>query len=99
MLLGKEKWHVEHQLPAPITSPIPHIPKTFQEYVDALPLWEQDIFSRLEMSFGCYAILDLIDQYPVVPSSGSPDQFQRQLLSLIAVSDGGSSMDGNMTFG
>jgi hypothetical protein len=97
MLLGKDKWHVEHQLPAPITSPIPHIPETFQEYVDALPLWEQDIFSQLEMLFGCYTILDFIDQYLVVPSSGSPDQFQRQLLSLIAVSDG-SSMDGNMTF-
>jgi hypothetical protein len=52
----------------------------------------------LEILFGCYTILDLIDQYPVVPSSGSPDQFQRQLSSLIAVSDG-SSMDGNMTFG
>jgi hypothetical protein len=72
MLLGKDKWHVEHQLPAPITSPIPHIPETFQEYVDALPLWEQDLFSQLEMSFGCYTILDLIDQYPEVPSSGSP---------------------------
>jgi hypothetical protein len=35
MLLGKDKWHVEHQLPAPIPSPIPHIPETFQEYVDA----------------------------------------------------------------
>jgi hypothetical protein len=65
--------------------------------VDALPLWEQDLFSQLEMSFGCYTILDLIDQYPVATSSGSPDQFQ-QLSSLIAVSDG-SSMDGNMTFG
>jgi hypothetical protein len=98
MLLGKDKWHVEHWLPAPITSPIPHIPATFQEYVDALPLWEQDIFSQLEMSSGCYTILDLIHQYPVVTSSGSPDQFQRQLSSLIAVIDG-SSMDGNMTFG
>jgi hypothetical protein len=98
MLFGKDKWHVEHQLPAPITSPIPHIPETFQEYVDALPLWQQDLFSHLEMSSGCYTILDLIDQYPVVPSSGSPDQFQRQLSSLIPVSDG-SSMYGNMTFG
>jgi hypothetical protein len=98
MLLGKDKWHVEHQLPAPITSPISHIPETFQEYVDALPLWEQDLFSQLEMSFECYTILDLIDQYPAVPSSGSSDQFQRQLSTLITISDG-SSMDGNMTFG
>jgi hypothetical protein len=74
MLLGKDKWHVEHQLPAPIKSPIPHIPETFQEYVDALPRWEQHLFSQLEMLFGFYTILDLIDQYPVVPSSGSPDQ-------------------------
>jgi hypothetical protein len=61
-------------------------------------MWTQDLFSQLEMWSGCYTILDLIDQYPVVPSSGSPDQFQRQLSSLIAVSDG-LSMDGNMTFG
>ena len=98
MLLGKDMWQVEHRLPAPITSPTPHIPETFQEYVDALPLWEQDLFSQLEMSFGCYTILDLIDQYPVANPSGSPDQFQRQLSSLLAVSDG-SSMDGTMTFG
>ncbi len=66
--------------------------------MDALPLWEQDLFSQPEMSFGCYTILDLIDQYPVATPSGSPDQFQRQLSSLLAVSDG-SSMDGTMTFG
>jgi hypothetical protein len=91
-------WQVEHRLPAPITSPIPHIPETFQEYVGALPLWGQDIFSQLEMSFGCYTILDPMDQYLVVASSGSPDQLQRQLSSLIAVSDG-LFMDGNTAFG
>jgi hypothetical protein len=79
-------------------SPIPHIPETFLEYVDQLQLWEQDLFSQLEMLFGCYTILNLIAQYPVADASGSPDQLQRQLSSLIAVSDG-SSMDANMTFG
>jgi hypothetical protein len=98
MLLGKDMWQVEHRLPVTIMSPPLHIPETFEEYVDALPLWEQDLFSQLEMSFGCYTILDLIDQYPVANPSGSPDQFQRQLSSLLAVSNG-SSMDGSMTFG
>jgi hypothetical protein len=79
-------------------SPIPSIPETFQEYADSLPLWEQDLFSQLDMVYGCFTILDLIDQYPVAEASGSPDQLQRQLSSLLAVSDG-LSMDGTMTFG
>jgi hypothetical protein len=49
-------------------------------------------------AFRCYTILDLIDQHPAVTSSGSPDQHQRQLSSLIAVSDR-LSMEGNMAFG
>ena len=64
MLLG-DKWTIEHPLPEPLPSPIPHIPETFTEYVDHLPAWEQDLFSQLEMSFGCYTTLELIDQYPI----------------------------------
>jgi hypothetical protein len=97
MILGKDMWQVVHRLPVPLKSPILHIPKTFQEYVNHLPLGEQDLFSQLEMLFRCYTILDLIDQYPVADASGSPDQLQRHLSSLIAVSDG-SSMDTDMTF-
>ena len=98
MLLDKDMWQVVHLCPVPLMSPTPHISEAFQEYVDHLPLWEQDLFSQLEMLFGCYTILDLIDQYPVADASGSPYQLQHHLSSLIAVSDG-SLMDADMTFG
>ena len=97
MLHGQDMWQIQHPIPVLPTSPLPQIPETFQEYVDCLPLWEQDLFAQLEMSFGCYTLLDLIDQYPVESPSSNHDKPQ-QLSSLIAVSDG-SSMEGNMTFG
>jgi hypothetical protein len=77
--------------------PLPYISETFPEYVDHLPLWEQDPFARLEMSFGCYTILELIGKYPVADILASLDYTQRNLLSLIPDSDG-SPMDFDMTF-
>jgi hypothetical protein len=42
--LGKDMRQVEHRLSVPLKSPPSHIPETFQEYVDFLPLGEQDLF-------------------------------------------------------
>jgi hypothetical protein len=91
MILRHDKWQVQHSLPVSPMCPLLHIPATFPEYLDPLPLWEQDLFAQLEISFGCYTILELTNEYPVADTLPSLDHTQFNLSILIVV--------GIMTFG
>jgi hypothetical protein len=75
-------------IPAP--TPIPLLmtpPETFQEFIDTLDLWEQELFPELSMTVDCYEFLQIVNE----------QELDKTATCLITVSDG-SDNDGSMSF-